>query len=512
MSTPISIRLWPESEEIQVGVTATQRASVGGAPAEGSSVAPPIAGIEVTFVVDPQDRENVAMTLTATTDATGTATIAYTRAHPGADRMTAFVTDNPLIRAHVTKTWSLRPGSERPTPSVPPTTHVTAVDPVSAMLRGAGRAIREASASLTHAGIHRGEAGRARELRLAEELRDRLPRRFAVTRGAILGRGGQLSTDQDLLICDLFHHGAFPYEGGHLVVPESVLVVMQVRTNIAPSDIAKHAEAAREVAEFIERSTEQPWTGYYCVVGHRLDGEWGKLVERYAQHLLDVPRGRRISLLAALDAGVAFDQLVFDDHGVPAFLAARSHVPGPSFDLVVTTPEAEPFVDFYRLLLRGLARIRPVALAIPTVEESYSDCVSIDPETASVSGQYAAVYAGRSFDLVLRPGQIGTFTLFFANVGSGDWTRGAESQCELSVADPPGHTTPFDWVLNPTAAGRYCGHTQTRVPPGSIATFTFNVLVPDDADPGDHRFYLRPMVAGRGVTPEARACVVRVAT
>lgn len=311
-------------------------------------------------------------------------------------------------------------------------------------------------------------------------------------------------------MCDLAGHGAFPYDGGHLVVPESIYAVFQVRTNLAAADIATHARAAAEVSGFIEDAVGAPWNGFYCVVAHRLDGDWASALDRYHEHVFATQHGRRLALLAVLDAGVCFDMKAFADIEIPPFLAGRSQVLGIAFDATAVTPRTEPFVDFYRLLLRGLQRVRLPSPAVPMVEATDQSVPALDPAAPLVGTRFAASFAGRSLDLTLSPGQSGSFSLFYANVGTQAWERGKETQCELMVADPPRHRTPFEWVSGPTRESVYAAHTQSHVAPGFIGTFTFAVSVPPGAAPGNYRFYLRPAVAGAGIVPETHACIVRV--
>lgn len=468
-------------------------------------------GVEIMFLVESSTPENSAISLTATTDDAGVAGILYTRSHPGQDRITAHATGNSYIRAVATKEWVAAPAEAEAKAGFGPRRAAAAKDRVEVLLEAVAIRLRANSMALTRAVDHRGEAGRAREMGIAEELRVLLPTRFGVTRGAILGRAGHISPDQDLLVCDFASRGGFPYDGGHLVVPESVYAAFQVRTNLAAADIAKHAAAAAEIATFIEDAVGAPWPGLYCVVAHRLDGSWGSILDRYHDHVLATPHGQRLALLVALDAGVCFDQKAFADIEIPAFLAGRSQVLGSAYDAVAVTPRTEPFVDFYRLLLRGLQRVQLPSPAVPMVEATDPSIPAIDPAAPFVGTQFAAAFAGRSIDLTLLPGQSATFTLFYANVGTQTWERGTGSQCDLMVADPPGHRTPFEWVDGSLGPSAYATHTQTHVRPGSIGTFTFNVSVPAGATPGNYRFYSRPAIAGAGIVPEAHACIVRVA-
>jgi hypothetical protein len=494
-----------------VGFAAAQKVSVSADAPGLHQPRPPAAGAEVTFVIESAIPENVSLTLTATADEGGVAGIAYARAHVGTDRITVYPTSAPYVRAVAVKEWTAGPEEADTHEETERRRAGASSDRVEALLQAVAVALRAESAALTSAVEHRGEGGRARELRLADQLRGLLPSRFGLTRGAILGRSGQISADQDLLVCDLLGRGAFPYPGGHLVVPESVFAAIQVRTNLRAADLAEHATAAAELADFIEGAIGMPWPGFYGVVAHRLEANWHEVLDRYHDHVSAAPHGRRIALLAVLDAGVCFDQKVFDDQGVPAILAQRSQVLGIAFDAVAVSPRSEPFVDFYRLLLRGLQRIQLPSPRVPTVEATDPSTPSIDSSSPFAATGFAAVFAGRSLDLTLRPGQIGTFTLFFANVGTEAWEKATDRQCELVVADPPGHRTPFEWVRDSVPPSRYAAQTQSRIAPGQIGTFTFNVSVPADAAPGNYRFYSRAAVARVGsIVPEVRACVVRV--
>jgi hypothetical protein len=105
--TPTTITTTPTSANNQVGVTHTQSATVLCAAPTGSTTQPPSVGTQVTFVVDaPTTSNNADQTLTATTNASGVATVTWTRSNPGVDSVAVYPTSTPAVRATATKTWS----------------------------------------------------------------------------------------------------------------------------------------------------------------------------------------------------------------------------------------------------------------------------------------------------------------------------------------------------------------------------------------------------------------------
>jgi len=149
--------------------------------------------------------------------------------------------------------------------------------------------------------------------------------------------------------------------------------------------------------------------------------------------------------------------------------------------------------------------MRRLTTAISAVALAFSMNLALVP-AAAASG-FDSAYAGESAFLTLTAGQTGTFTVFFANVGTSSWVRGTATQVDLAACLDdkitcnqqdaseapfnPGGTT--GWV----SATRYASHTQTSIAPGNIGTFSYNVQVPSSAT-GVHHFNGALVVSATG--------------
>jgi hypothetical protein len=97
---------------------------------------------------------------------------------------------------------------------------------------------------------------------------------------------------------------------------------------------------------------------------------------------------------------------------------------------------------------------------------------------------YDSQYVGESAFIDLLPGQTGTFTVFFANIGSTAWAQGTATQVKLAACRDDKVTcnvVPEEAAFNdgtwysPTA---YATQTQVRVEPNTIGTFFYRVKAP----------------------------------
>lgn len=161
----------------------------------------------------------------------------------------------------------------------------------------------------------------------------------------------------------------------------------------------------------------------------------------------------------------------------------------------------------YKLMLRALdPRLsRIVDLAAPPPGMDLPEGVSHDPA-------YQAAFAGKSADLLLAPGGLGNFQMFYANVGTATWTRGTPTESRLILAGPREHVTPEGfWRSRWVAPDTYCVQTQDVVAPGQLAGYSFDVVAPPDAQLREYRFYARPAIVGVGaLTRETRANAVLI--
>lgn len=339
--------------------------------------------------------------------------------------------------------------------------------------------------------------------------------------GFVLGTGATISSQIDLVLCDLEHYPEFSYgPDDGLLLPDSVLGVISVKTSISPGEIHTYFEEARVLKALINDALGAPWEGFYAVIGYWLDGAPESLIDMfYAGVFARGNKGAGVDLLGAIDRGpVCLDSSVFgsrakdlrivDSGGPPEFLADRAHTLGVALDAyAVDSPE--PFIDMYKVVLEALDPVRlsgVVTLAAPPPGTEVPSGVSTDPA-------YRAVFAGKSADLVLMPGMSGTFALFYANVGLNAWIRGSPQEVRLVAAGPKDHVPPVGWGHDWLSGTAYCAPSQEVVEPGQIGTFVFNIVAPADARPGAYRFYARPAVTGIGaLTRESHANLVRVVT
>ena len=145
--------------------------------------------------------------------------------------------------------------------------------------------------------------------------------------------------------------------------------------------------------------------------------------------------------------------------------------------------------------------MRRIVTAISCASLALSMLVATMPAAAATG--FDSAYAGESAFLSLTPGQAGTFTVFFANVGTVSWVKGTSTQVDLAAclddkvtcnaqdASEAGFNS--GWL----SASRYASQTQTAVAPGGVATFSYNITVPNGAT-GTHHFNGAVVVSGTG--------------
>jgi hypothetical protein len=121
--------------------------------------------------------------------------------------------------------------------------------------------------------------------------------------------------------------------------------------------------------------------------------------------------------------------------------------------------------------------------------------VLVPPGRAAAAAEYDSSYAGESaFIRASSPEQTYQFTVFFMNTGTQTWRRATSTQVNLAVCladkttcnrvSPHAAWNDGTW-LSPIA---YATSTQEAVPPGQIATFTYNIRAPVTAADGFYRF------------------------
>ena len=357
--------------------------------------------------------------------------------------------------------------------------------------------------------VHRGEKGSGHEALLIAELEKILPKRIAARRGLVIGARDEVSDQLDIVLSDIENYPTFGYEAGEFMLPDSVAAVISVKTAVRPSDIPTYFKEAARFKALMLAALGRPWLGVYAVLGYWVEGTPKSLTDRYYGEIFNLPEKRGgVDLLAAIDRGpIALDLATFGHEGAPPrFLADRASIPGIAMDTCIVDSD-EPFVDFYKLLIPHLdaPRLeRIVELTAGPPGERITEGVAVDPS-------YRAAFAGKSADLILEPGGVGNFQIFYANVGTATWVRGTATELRLVGASPRNHVMPRGWNSGWLADDTYTAQTQDVVAPGTLATLSFNVAVPAATAPGHYRFYGRPAIDGVGaLTPETRANSVEV--
>jgi hypothetical protein len=112
---------------------------------------------------------------------------------------------------------------------------------------------------------------------------------------------------------------------------------------------------------------------------------------------------------------------------------------------------------------------------------------------AAVTG-YDSAYAGESAFVNITPGQTQNFQVFFANTGTTSWTKGSATQVDLAACLEDKVTcnqleaSKAGWNSGWLSTTRYASTTQTVTPPGSLGTFSYNIMAPTGTAAGIYRF------------------------
>src|SRR5437867_12945759 len=109
--------------------------------------------------------------------------------------------------------------------------------------------------------------------------------------------------------------------------------------------------------------------------------------------------------------------------------------------------------------------------------------MQIQATPAAAAAGYDSLYQFESAFLLLKPGDTGTFSVFFANTGATVWAAGTATQVNLAVcapdkvtcnvASPNATWNPGTWL----SATAYTTHAKPAVAPGDFSAFTYNVKV-----------------------------------
>ncbi|MDQ2913100.1 MAG: hypothetical protein M3T56_07570, partial [Chloroflexota bacterium] len=113
---------------------------------------------------------------------------------------------------------------------------------------------------------------------------------------------------------------------------------------------------------------------------------------------------------------------------------------------------------------------------------------------AAAVATYDSSYATESAFVTIAPGQTQSFQVTFVNTGTTAWVRGTASQVDLAaclsdkVTCNAQDASEATWNSGWMSAVRYATTTQATVPPGSFATFAYNITAPTNAAAGTYSF------------------------
>jgi len=136
--------------------------------------------------------------------------------------------------------------------------------------------------------------------------------------------------------------------------------------------------------------------------------------------------------------------------------------------------------------------MRKISTAITAAALAFSMLAAAVP-AAAVTG-YDSAYAGESAFVNISPGQTQNFQVFFANTGTTSWTKGSSTQVDLAacledkVTCNQLESTKAGWNSGWLSTTRYSTTTQTVTPPGSLGTFSYNIMAPTGTAAGVYRF------------------------
>jgi hypothetical protein len=146
-----------------------------------------------------------------------------------------------------------------------------------------------------------------------------------------------------------------------------------------------------------------------------------------------------------------------------------------------------------------IARLAALALAASLALQLIFPVAHADAAAYDSLYQFESAFLGN-----LKPGDTGTFSVFFANTGTTVWAAGAPTQVNLAVCaadkvtcnvpSPYASWNPGTWI----SATAYATHAKPAVAPGDFSAFTYNVMVPASATAGVYRFNGDLVVASTG--------------
>jgi hypothetical protein len=136
--------------------------------------------------------------------------------------------------------------------------------------------------------------------------------------------------------------------------------------------------------------------------------------------------------------------------------------------------------------------MRKITTAITAAALAFSMLAQAVP-AAAVTG-YDSAYAGESAFVNIVGGQTQNFQVFFANTGTTSWVRGTGTQVDLAacledkVTCNAQDASEATWNSGWLSATRYASTVQTTTAPGSLGTFSYNIMAPVGVAAGIFRF------------------------
>lgn len=146
--------------------------------------------------------------------------------------------------------------------------------------------------------------------------------------------------------------------------------------------------------------------------------------------------------------------------------------------------------------------MRKITTAITAAALAFSMLASAVPAAAIVG--YDSAYAGESAFVNISGGQTQNFQVFFANTGTTTWVKGTGTQVDLAacledkVTCNAQDASESTWNSGWLSAVRYASTTQTSTPPGSLGTFSYNIMAPVGVAAGIYRFNGDVVLASTG--------------
>src|SRR5438128_10163323 len=137
--------------------------------------------------------------------------------------------------------------------------------------------------------------------------------------------------------------------------------------------------------------------------------------------------------------------------------------------------------------------MRRISIAIMAAALALSLALSLSTTTAQAAAGYDSAYQFESAFLTMKPGDTGTYSVFFANTGATAWVAGSPSQINLAVCAPDKVTCNLPSLNSAFASGwlsttAYATAAKSVVAPGDFSAFTYSVKVPANQAQGTYRF------------------------